>query len=135
MKILLHSHFSEKSHQSPIILCNTIFQPIHLKANGHSISENHEFWSIPFQVLDYDACELSLLEFTAPKKDHVTYFLWTNNTLFKGNAENHNLKPTPLESCLGCGCFEPKGCGQTYTKRGAIIMLTLWQSNISCKAS
>ena len=60
-----------------ILVQDSFFQFNHLKANGPIISEHINFWSIPFQFKEYFSCELSPLEFTAPKKSHLTYFLKT----------------------------------------------------------
>ena len=43
------------------------------------------------------------------------------------NEKKQNWQPTPSESFVRCGHFEPKGGGPTYTKNGAIICTTRWQ--------
>ena len=52
LKIQLNSHFEGKFHQATIFLFNTFFQPEHLKANGHSISEHLDYWSKSYQFFD-----------------------------------------------------------------------------------
>ena len=50
----------------------------HLKANGPSISEHINFWSISFSIKELFSCEPSPLEFTAPKK--AIYILFFGQT-------------------------------------------------------
>ncbi len=42
------------------------------------------------------------------------------------NEKKQNWQPTPSESFVRCGHFEPKGGGPTYTKSGAIFFTTRW---------
>ena len=72
-------------------------------------------------------CKFSPLKFTAPKKRHFTYFFRTNTTFSLWKSQNQNLQPTPSESWVHCGHFEPKGGGPRYTKSTAIILSTRWQ--------
>ena len=70
-----------------------------------------------------------------PKKGHFTYFFFGQTPHLLGEklkSRTNNLDHRKAGSVAVILSLRVKGGGPTYTKSGAIIFPTRWQSNVHC---